>query len=446
VDQDRRDEDRTEQIISVLGDAFAPLMEADPAAFRAKYRTMASDPHSFYRGTACLFYADLLGGSGDAAAPDPFVDGRSGRIWVHGDLHVENFGTYLNSAGRLVFDVNDFDEAYLGSFTWDLQRFAASLSLIGWQKALPAEAVEELAGVYLHAYLDQVEAYRHSETDDEFALHLDNTDGPIRAALVEARRRRRVDLLDANTTDVDGVRRIADHPSVRRLEDDERGRVEAAFAAYLETIPQARRHDRTVYYDLRDLAGKSGFGIGSAGLPAYNLLVEGYSQALDNDVMLSMKQANVPAISRFVDTGTVEGYFDHEGHRTVVSQRALQAHTDPMLGHTEMDGVGYVVAEVSPYEVDLDWSLLTEPDDVRAVVEQLGRATAKIHCASDEDSEHDLVDFQVEDAIAESVGDRRDELVAWVGEFGDGYARRVRRDHQLFVDAFRDGRIGVTSV
>ena len=41
--------------------------------------------------------------------------------------------------------------------------------------------------------------------------------------------------------------------------------------------------------------GKSGFGIGSAGLPAYNVLVEGYSQALDNDVVLSMKQANIPA-------------------------------------------------------------------------------------------------------------------------------------------------------
>ena len=34
-------------------------MKADPVAFRGKYRTMASDPHAFYRGTACLFYADV---------------------------------------------------------------------------------------------------------------------------------------------------------------------------------------------------------------------------------------------------------------------------------------------------------------------------------------------------------------------------------------------------
>ena len=116
-----------------------------------------------------------------------------------------------------------------------------------------------------------------------------------------------------------------------------------------------------------------------------------------------MKQANVPALSRFVDSAAVDRYFEHEGHRTVVSQRALQVHTDPLLGYAEIDGVGYVVSEVSPYEVDLDWENITEPDDMAAVVDLLGRATAKVHCASDEDSDQDLVDFQVEAAIVASL-------------------------------------------
>jgi uncharacterized protein (DUF2252 family) len=429
--------DRDELIVSVLSDAFAPLMDADPTAFRAKYRKMASDPHAFYRGSACLFYADVTG------AEDPFGDERSGRIWVHGDLHIENFGTYLNSHGRLVFDVNDFDEAYLGRFTWDLQRFGASLALMGWQKALPEDDVRRLLERYLEAYLAQVDAYLDSH--DDFALHLDNTHGPIKGALVAARCRRRADLLDASTTLANGTRTFRDGHGVRRLDDDERARVVKAFETYLSTIPDDKRFDRELFYELRDVVGKSGFGIGSAGLPAYNVLVEGYSQALDNDVVLSMKQANVPAISRFVDSADVESYFDHEGHRTVVSQRALQVHTDPLLGHTELDGVGYVVAEVSPYEVDLDWSGLTEPEDVAAVVELLGRATAKIHCASDEDSEQDLVDFQVEEAIAASVDGRRDELVAWVTDFSLSYADRVRDDHARFVDVFRDGRVGVSA-
>jgi uncharacterized protein (DUF2252 family) len=431
--------DRTDLIVSVLEDAFAPLMEADPVAFRSKYRKMAADPHAFYRGTACLFYADVTG------EDDPFADERSGRIWVHGDLHVENFGTYLNSDGRLVFDINDFDEAYLGRFTWDLQRFAASLALVGWQKALPEEDVRALIGRYVRSYLRQVDDYRTSEDDDDFALHLDNTSGPIQVALVQARKRRRADLLDQVTVLSDGTRELREDSTVRRLGKRERAKVVKAFERYLETIPEDKRFDRELFYELRDVAGKSGFGIGSAGLPAYNLLVEGYSQALDNDVVLSMKQANVPAVSRFVDTSQVDGYFEHEGHRTVVSQRALQVHTDPLLGYTELDGVGYVVSEVSPYEVDLDWSDLTEPDDIAEVVDLLGRATAKIHCASDEDSEQDLVDFQVEEAIADSLDRRRKEFTAWVTDFGMSYAEQVREDHTRFVDAFREGRIGVSA-
>ncbi len=99
----------------------------------------------------------------------------------------------------------------------------------------------------------------------------------------------------------------------------------------------------------------------------------------------------MPALSRFVDSASIDRYFDHEGHRTVVSQRALQVHTDPLLGYAEMGGVGFVVSEVSPCEVDLDWENITEPADMAAVVDLLGQATAKVHCASDEDSDHDLV-------------------------------------------------------
>ncbi|GAB3788656.1 DUF2252 domain-containing protein [Nocardioides ungokensis] len=433
------DTSRPDLIVSVLDDAFAPLMKADPVAFRGKYRKMAADPHAFYRGSACLFYADVT------QDEDPYADDRSGRIWIHGDLHVENFGTYLNSDGRLVFDINDFDEAYLGRFTWDLQRFAASLALVGWQKALPEDDVRSLIGKYLRSYLSQVDAYRKSEDDDDFALHLDNTHGPIHEALVTARMQRRAELLDDATVLSDGARVLREDSSVRRLGKKERAQVVRAFEGYLDTIPEDKRFDRELFYELRDVAGKSGFGIGSAGLPAYNLLVEGYSQALDNDVLLSMKQANIPAVSRFVDTSEVDDYFEHEGHRTVVSQRALQVHTDPLLGYTTIDGVGYVVSEVSPYEVDLDWSDITEPDDIAAVVDLLGRATAKIHCASDEDSSQDLVDFQVEEAIAKSVEGRRREFTTWVTDFGMTYAEQVREDHAHFVHAFRQGKIGVSS-
>jgi uncharacterized protein (DUF2252 family) len=435
----KADDRRTQQIIDVLGEAFAPLMAADPAAFRVKYRKMAMDPFSFYRGTACLFYADVT------ARDDEWVDDRSGRIWIHGDLHAENFGTYMDSDGRLVFDVNDFDEAYIGHFTWDLQRFAASLALMGWRKALPEQDVRALVGRYLRGYLSQVNHYLASPDDDDFSLNLGNTTGPVHHLLQQARLMARVDLLDTMTSTETGVRLFREGGTVRRLGKAERRKVERAFARYLDSIPESKRFDRKLFYDVRDVVGKTGFGIGSAGLPAYQVLVEGYNQSLDNDVVLGMKQANVPAVSRFVDRTAVERYFENEAHRTVVSQRALQVHTDPLLGWTTVDGTGYVVAEVSPYEIDLDWGRLNEPEEMASVVEQLGRATAKVHCASDEDSDQSLVAFQVEQAVAASLDGRRKAFVEAVTEFAVGYAAQVRRDHTLFVEAFRAGRIGVAA-
>jgi len=430
-------EARGKEIIRVLEDAFDELMRADPQAFRVKFRKMAADPFAFFRGAACLFYADVT------KMKDPWSDDRTSAIWIHGDLHVENFGTYMNSDGRLVFDINDFDEAYIGHFSWDLRRLAASLALMGWQKALPEGEVRALIAKYVRAYLSQVNHYLKSDAqDDDFALHLENTTGPVLDVLMQARGFNRAKMLDQMTRIDDSVRVFREDATVRRLGRDERRKVLKAFEEYLETIPESKKFDRALFYDVRDVVGKTGFGIGSAGLPAYNFLVEGYSQALDNDVVLSMKQANIPALSRFGDTEQVESYFEHEGHRTVVSQRALQVHTDPLLGYTSLDGVGFVVSEISPYEADLDWSNLNEPADMAKVVELLGRATAKVHCASDEDSEQDLVDFQVEEAIAGALEGRRREFTDGLVEFGIDYALMTRRDHGLFVDAFRQGQIG----
>jgi uncharacterized protein (DUF2252 family) len=191
---------------------------------------------------------------------------------------------------------------------------------------------------------------------------------------------------------------------------------------------------------VKDVVGRSGFGIGSAGLPAYSLLVEGRSQALENDVLLSMKQGNVAAPSRVVDDPGVRGAFHHHGHRTALSQRALQAHSDPWLGWCELGGVGQVVQEVSPYVADLDWNAVHEPDEIVDLVTCLGQATAKVHCVSDATSES-LVQFQTEEAIRHVVGDRDEELATDLATFGAAYGALARDDHRRFVDAFRNGEI-----
>ncbi|MBA3311631.1 MAG: DUF2252 domain-containing protein [Nocardioidaceae bacterium] len=414
-------------------------MAADPDGFRTKFRKMAADPFAFYRGSACLFYADM------EQKKDKFGTGEASRVWIHGDLHAENFGTYMNSEGMLVFDVNDFDEAYLGHFSWDLRRFVASLALMGWQKALPEDSIRELANGYLQAYVDMVGHYVEEPEDQLYALRLDNTEGAIHDVLLDARMSTRLGLLDKMTVVADHERQFRRSSRTRDLNKSERRKVEAAFNRYLKTIPEAKREHQEVFYDVKDIVGTKGFGIGSAGLPAYNVLIEGYNQALENDIVLSMKQGNVPAASRVAENQRAREFFEHEGHRTVVSQRALQVHTDPFLGHTTVDGVGFVVDELSPYEADLDWGDITEPDEIAPVLVSLGHATAKIHCISDADSEEELVDFSTEHVIAEAIGDDVQPFIDELVEFAVTYAGKARRDHALFIDAFRSGRFDLVS-
>jgi uncharacterized protein (DUF2252 family) len=425
--------------VDVLVDAFAELMAADADAFRTKFRKMAADPFAFYRGSACLFYADM------ATMEDRWCDEKTSRVWIQGDLHAENFGTYMDGAGRIVFDVNDFDEAYLGHVSWDLRRFAASFALLAWRKALGDDVIAELLRSYLTAYLDQVEAFTRSDEDRSFALLRENTEGAVRDVIMETTARTRLGLLNRMTVVEGFERRFADRPRNRRLDDEERDRVLAALDRYRETLPKGQRR-REVTYDVKDVIGTGGFGIGSAGLPAYNVLLEGYDQALENDVVLSLKQGNVAAPSRIVEDPEIRRYFDNEGHRTALSQRALQANTSQFLGYTEIGGVGFVVAELSPYELDLDWEDLTEPEEIGPVLVQLGRATAKLHCVGDADSDHSLVPFQMEEAITAMIGDRREEFITDLVDFAQDYARRTQEDHRLFVDAFRAGAIpGISS-
>src|SRR5438552_3830750 len=94
------------------------LVGADLAA---KHELMARDAFAFLRGT---FYRWMQ--VFPERCPEP--DGAP-RVLAVGDLHVENFGTWRDAEGRLVWGINDFDEAYPLPYTLDLVRLAASAHL-----------------------------------------------------------------------------------------------------------------------------------------------------------------------------------------------------------------------------------------------------------------------------------------------------------------------------
>src|SRR5208337_3712737 len=88
----------------------------------AKHELMAQDAFSFLRAT---FYRWMQ----LFPALCPELAGAPNVLAV-GDLHVENYGTWRDTEGRLVWGINDFDEVFPLPYTIDLVRLATSAWLV----------------------------------------------------------------------------------------------------------------------------------------------------------------------------------------------------------------------------------------------------------------------------------------------------------------------------
>ncbi len=96
-----------------------------PALLPIKYARMSASPFAFFRGAVSIMAADL--------ASQPHTDLN---VQLCGDAHVQNMGSFEAPDGRVVFDINDFDETVPGPWEWDVKRMAASIVLAGFDSAI----------------------------------------------------------------------------------------------------------------------------------------------------------------------------------------------------------------------------------------------------------------------------------------------------------------------
>ena len=92
-----------------------------PSDVKLKHRNMALSAFPFLRAT---FYRWAQ--CWPVVCPEL---ARAPQVLTVGDLHVENFGTWRDLEGRLIWGVNDFDEAWPASYAVDLVRLVASAYL-----------------------------------------------------------------------------------------------------------------------------------------------------------------------------------------------------------------------------------------------------------------------------------------------------------------------------
>jgi len=77
------------------------------------------------------------------------------RVLAVGDLHIENFGTWRDHEGRLVWGINDFDEAFPLPYTQDLVRLATS-AVLGISADLLRIKPKEASAAILSGYAEGI--------------------------------------------------------------------------------------------------------------------------------------------------------------------------------------------------------------------------------------------------------------------------------------------------
>ncbi|RDB32391.1 DUF2252 domain-containing protein [Exiguobacterium sp. RIT594] len=395
----------------------------DEAARQTKYQKMSASPFLFFRGSSHLFYYDVT------RIPLGFDTPPETPTWIQGDLHFENFGVHGNAKGEIIYDVNDFDEGYLGSYLYDLIRMAVSVQLFAEEAGYDAEPA---IAAYIQHYLDDLRQYAKGKNPSKVCFTIDNTKGPIRK-LIKKAEKKKSELLGERTTVVDGQRQFTDLPDMKRLDASTYAAIEAVWPEYIATIdPEDRQEDG--FYDIKDIVYKLDSGTASIGLERYYILVEGKGGEHE-DLILEMKQAQSSVPSLFVPVYLQEVETVHQGRRIITSQKAMQAHEDPYLGYVTMQGKEYYVRERSPYKKKLKAKHIKNQDDLENVLSIQGQITAKIHARADMDAgiEIDVLKHHADVVIIESIGVSDTEFTRQIQRWSSAYAARTTLDFQVFL-------------
>jgi hypothetical protein len=127
---------------------LAQRTHIDQKDLRLKHARMKEELFPFFRATYYR-WAQLW----PEVCPDL---AKAPHVLAVGDLHVENFGTWRDLEGRLIWGVNDFDEAWPMSYAIDLVRLAVSAHLAVEAGKLPLKR-EDICNTMLEGYRQSLE-------------------------------------------------------------------------------------------------------------------------------------------------------------------------------------------------------------------------------------------------------------------------------------------------
>jgi uncharacterized protein (DUF2252 family) len=388
-----------------------------PALVKLKYELMAESPFGYFRGAVPVMAADL------AVLPNTGIVSQ-----LCGDAHVRNVGAYAAPDGRLVFDINDFDETIRGPFEWDLKRMAASIALAGRGSGHKDSAVRRAVEECIVRYTAQMRAFARMTHLDvgRFQVHRLGRIAPVHAALLKAERATPSHTLEQLTEPVagklSGPRRFKEiKPILTRVSKAQADAVLASLEPYRQMLEPQRQHLLSFYRPI-DVAFKV-VGTGSVGLRDYCIYFEGNGPG--DSLFLQIKEEPASGYNAYLPNAHPD---HHNGKRVADGQRAMQLQSDPFLGWTHIGARQYLVRQLNDHKGSIELDDLAG-SGLGAFAEVCGELLARGHARSG--------DPQVIAGYLGSGGGFAEAL----GSFGLLYADQTQKDWEALRRARKLGKV-----
>lgn len=335
----------------------AQIFRSNPAGASEKLAKLASNPFSFFRGTASLFYQRL-------AELTPSVL-QTPTVLCNGDVHPENFGVVpVGKERTLQFGLNDFDEAMRAPAGLDILRGTTGFALAAQQNRLSKSEQQDVMRAFLDGYQNIASTEKPISKDASKEWRKD-TDHPVGALFEKQADNDRKDFLK-KYIDFDDGQFLASAdvtPEHDRIDEFQRAINQYSKSAtnnpLLKTLAADMSEGENKFFRVKDVARKGSSGTASLGMQRYWVLLEGPSKKEKDDFILEVKELRPSAISRSGILGagtssksanTIPTPSAADGPRVVTAMDNQLGALDPFYGTASLSGqsAAFLVRERSP--------------------------------------------------------------------------------------------------
>jgi uncharacterized protein (DUF2252 family) len=318
-----------------------------------KYKLMHDNIYSFFRGTAHLFYDNLAEEKKIPASP---------QVWICGDLHLENFGSYKGENRLVYFDINDFDESLLAPAAFELLRFLSSIFIAFGFLGIERKKAMNMARLFLRIYSQTLSKGK------SFYIEPKTAQGLVADFLQSVSSRKQKELLSKRTCKKQGKRMLCVTKKHLALDDKLRRELCDHLDEWVLT-----NTGRPYNYRVEDVVFRVA-GLGSLGLKRYLFLLKSTNRD-EKYLLVDMKQSRRSSLKSHVKIRQPQ--WINESERIIAIQQRMQNVSPFLLSAVKFKKETFVLQELQPAKDSINFKTIKDGyRDIYQVISDMALLTA----------------------------------------------------------------------